>query len=1239
MKQRMRKYGSAIAAVLFLLFSCLVLSAFALNSDAFAAETEYLSPELYTSDDHLLNADGTVNNGRTIVEFAEAVKAAGRNQVIEELTQVIPLEYLECQEEYATLAYMGKEYGFYIYKYGENFFTLLIDFVIDDEHANAQYSIKINPILQQCFRRAKDYGVYKWIKYDDDRYKFYVENPRFSAAVLNENALNHGDVGYSMQSDDGVIIRQSRINYSGLLSPMDSKLLETIADLSVQLALGVACPVLDLLPVKLGTIIGLVNTATQTEKYLFGADGRQTVYCNNETNLYAEMTKTEQLRDGNADCFSKNINVMPKDSTVLLSDANESFAELKVLLSDSNYRSRIVRKCEFDIGCMTGVLNDKYESMTSPEDNNSFGFYDERTIFENEDPYFYIGDDFDKSDMPVYLLPQGNQIISFTPTYSGEYTFQPPAGTTLSLNGAQGRRFDLVGGQKYRLILSNTLNATVISNLPCTVRQYNSETEYRVLPQSNYIVGYQPSVSEFHKIEAINFNVKLRIIDENMQTIAASEDNRAYSNFTAGRKYYFVVENDGGTTCTTQINISSPSTMNLSQDYDLNTNEKALKFTNFNETETCYKLQLSNSNDATASIIDIFGRNLITATEHSGSSLVYTFTLGANEECLIRFHQKQGQTVAHIFASPTQCRWLVDGQIVNGANVRLKPNSIHNITAEISSDGSTFETINSFIVSASATDYSFANDKLRIGSLANFQQITITPTIAPDFVLTVIVDDMITKITLNHNGGTGYTGVISVELNGRIPSNLPKPTRKGYTFKGYYNTKQNSDINTKQYITALMQGQIWDVDVDNATLYAYWEQSVYTLTLDNGIGSRSRYFRYRMCYGDSMPTDRKMAPKKDGYHFLGYYADPVSTAEKYYSVTAKMFDDRQSANIYGCENYYVEGMEFCHSNHYWTRESDLTLYAHWEPLHAIYFVKEIIEGQGESTSQRISIMQGEITTVTPRSVSQADFKCFMLDGEMLSGSSYDWSPTLTWDVTTQEVIPTQDLIALYTPKQCVAAGTLITLSDGRQVPIETLTGNETLLVWNMMTGQLDSSKILFIDKDPQQIYKVINLSFSDGTDVKVISEHAFWDYNLSQYVYLREDASQYIGHWFNSQGGKVQLVSVEVREELTTVYSPITSKHFCYYVNGMLSMPGGITGLINIFEVDSNTMTINRESMSRDIEKYGLFTYAEFAELLPVSEEIFNAFNGQYLKVAIGKGLIDFDSLCRLVQQYSKFFV
>ena len=47
---------------------------------------------------------------------------------------------------------------------------------------------------------------------------------------------------------------------------------------------------------------------------------------------------------------------------------------------------------------------------------------------------------------------------------------------------------------------------------------------------------------------------------------------------------------------------------------------------------------------------------------------------------------------------------------------------------------------------------------------------------------------------------------------------------------------------------------------------------------------------------------------------------------------------------------------------------------------------------------------------------------------------------------------------------------------------------------------------------------------------------------------------------------KVQLINVEVKKEITTAYSPVTYGHLCYYVNGMLSMPGATEGLINIFE-------------------------------------------------------------------------
>lgn len=228
---------------------------------------------------------------------------------------------------------------------------------------------------------------------------------------------------------------------------------------------------------------------------------------------------------------------------------------------------------------------------------------------------------------------------------------------------------------------------------------------------------------------------------------------------------------------------------------------------------------------------------------------------------------------------------------------------------------------------------------------------------------------------------------------------------------------------------------------------------------------------------------------------------------------------------------------------------------------------------------------------------------------------------------------------------CIAAGTLITLADGSQKPVEELTGDELLLVWNLETGTFDSAPIVFVDSEAETEYEIVNLMFSDGTTVKVISEHGFWDYDLNEYVYLDRYAADYIGHWFAKQtvdesgnpvNVKVRLDDVVITSEVTTAWSPVTFGHLCYYVNGMLSMPGGIDGLFNIFEVDPDTMMYDKEAMAADIEKYGLFTCEDFGGL--VSEEVFEAFNGKYLKVAIGKGMLTWDEVVQLVERYSKFF-
>ena len=148
-----------------------------------------------------------------------------------------------------------------------------------------------------------------------------------------------------------------------------------------------------------------------------------------------------------------------------------------------------------------------------------------------------------------------------------------------------------------------------------------------------------------------------------------------------------------------------------------------------------------------------------------------------------------------------------------------------------------------------------------------------------------------------------------------------------------------------------------------------------------------------------------------------------------------------------------------------------------------------------------------------------------------------------------------------------------------------------LLVWNLETGKYEIAPIVFVDSDAEMEYEIIHLYFSDGSEVKVITEHGFFDVNLGKYVYIdAANYADYIGHTFVTEGditsnsfGTATLENVVIEKEVTTAWSPVTFKHLCYYTNGVLSMPGGIDGLFNIFEVDTDTMRYDAEKMQSPI--------------------------------------------------------
>jgi uncharacterized repeat protein (TIGR02543 family) len=248
----------------------------------------------------------------------------------------------------------------------------------------------------------------------------------------------------------------------------------------------------------------------------------------------------------------------------------------------------------------------------------------------------------------------------------------------------------------------------------------------------------------------------------------------------------------------------------------------------------------------------------------------------------------------------------------------------------------------------------------------------------------------------------------------------------------------------------------------------------------------------------------------------------------------------------------------------------------------------------------------------------------------------DYSGTQYTDLT---LAPNGILYAKWEAKSssCITEGTKVTLSNGTQVNVENLTGTESLLAWDMFNGCFVSAPILFIDRENIDTYNVINLTFSDGTITKVVSDHGFFDVTLCRYVYITEDtAYDYIGHSFNKGNTNVSLVSVNIQEEYTRVYSPVTYGYLCYYTNGMLSMPGNTEIFANIFSIDSETLRYT--NVDEDIENYGLYTYEEFNNLIEIDEYVFNAFNGEYLKIAIGKGMTNLNEIQALLDRYSVFF-
>lgn len=222
---------------------------------------------------------------------------------------------------------------------------------------------------------------------------------------------------------------------------------------------------------------------------------------------------------------------------------------------------------------------------------------------------------------------------------------------------------------------------------------------------------------------------------------------------------------------------------------------------------------------------------------------------------------------------------------------------------------------------------------------------------------------------------------------------------------------------------------------------------------------------------------------------------------------------------------------------------------------------------------------------------------------------------------------------------CVADGTLVTMADGTKKAVENVKVGDMVMTWNFFDGCYEAQPVVVNMYHGTTAWDVLTLKFSDGTEVRTMYEHGFYDADLRRNAYINtENVSDYIGDRFVKQANDgsnttVVLIDYSIETETAGAYTVLTAQNYNCLSDGMLSCcPEPLTsGLFEFFEIGDG-MKYNAEQMQADVETYGLYTYEDLAD--GMTEEMFVAINAKYFKISALKYGFDRQDIIDIFNEY-----
>ena len=175
---------------------------------------------------------------------------------------------------------------------------------------------------------------------------------------------------------------------------------------------------------------------------------------------------------------------------------------------------------------------------------------------------------------------------------------------------------------------------------------------------------------------------------------------------------------------------------------------------------------------------------------------------------------------------------------------------------------------------------------------------------------------------------------------------------------------------------------------------------------------------------------------------------------------------------------------------------------------------------------------------------------------------------------------------------------------------------DKILAWDFFTGTYVAKDISLLVNHGEDLYRIANLVFSDGTTLHIIAEHGIFDYDQNKFVYLTVDNMQdYIGHRFVQYAADgtyniVTLTEAYETEEYISAWSVSSAGTSNAFASGLLTVAPP-DDFYNWIEMNGKLM-YDVEQFQQDVETYGLYTYEDFKDY--VTYEQFVDWNGAYLK-------------------------